>query len=217
MKRYWAIVALVFLFFLTFFLLVEYLSPTLFSNLDDSMENRNAAAAFLGIGLLAVDVLLPIPSSLIMISNGALFGIWLGTLLSVIGSLCAATVGFLIGRWGGPLVDRIVVPEERLRTNQLLDEWGWLAILITRPLPLLAETTIVMAGASMMGWKTMFLASVAGSIPVALLYAITGATAAGLDNLALSFGLVLLMAGLFWLVGRRFRTMFAGKLKGEVR
>jgi uncharacterized membrane protein YdjX (TVP38/TMEM64 family) len=45
------------------------------------------------------------------------------------------------------------------------------------------------------------LAALAGSIPGALLYALTGALAASFRNGALVFGLVLLVAVVFWLVG----------------
>jgi uncharacterized membrane protein YdjX (TVP38/TMEM64 family) len=45
------------------------------------------------------------------------------------------------------------------------------------------------------------LASFVGSLPPALLYALTGATTAALTSGVLMFGLVLLVAGIFWLVG----------------
>jgi uncharacterized membrane protein YdjX (TVP38/TMEM64 family) len=78
-----------------------------------------------------------------------------------------------------------------------------LAIIITRPVPILAETTIIMAGASTMKLKPMILAALTGSLPIALLYALIGATAASFNNTMLAFGLTLLMAGLFWILGRR--------------
>jgi uncharacterized membrane protein YdjX (TVP38/TMEM64 family) len=56
-------------------------------------------------------------------------------------------------------------------------------------------------GSSPLGWGRMALAALAGSLPGALLYAITGAVAARLQNGVLVFGLVLLVASSFWLVG----------------
>jgi high-affinity Fe2+/Pb2+ permease len=55
-------------------------------------------------------------------------------------------------------------------------------------------------------------AKLAGSFPVAVLYAVTGATAANWNNSILAFGLVLLMAGLFWIAGHRFRGTLFNKL-----
>jgi uncharacterized membrane protein YdjX (TVP38/TMEM64 family) len=65
-----------------------------------------------------------------------------------------------------------------------------------------------------MTWRTMFLAALAGSLPTALLYALTGATAANFENMVLSLGLALLMAGLFWLNGRPLQVARSNKLKG---
>ena len=87
-------------------------------------------------------VALPVPFSLVMVAHGALFGVAVGTtLLSVVGSTVAALVGFALGRRGGPLLTRLVPPEERVRADRLLTRWGTLAIIVTRPVPLLAETT----------------------------------------------------------------------------
>jgi uncharacterized membrane protein YdjX (TVP38/TMEM64 family) len=175
------------------------------------MGIRGINAALTGVGLLIADIILPVPSSLIMIANGALFGVAIGTFLSIIGNLGAALVGFFIGRRSEPVLARFVPPEERSRANHLLNEWGLLAIIITRPVPLLSETTIIMAGASTMDWRSMILATLAGSFPGAVLYALTGATAANLDNGILAFGLVLLIASLFWIAGHSLRRTTSNK------
>jgi uncharacterized membrane protein YdjX (TVP38/TMEM64 family) len=203
MLRYWVLVVLLLLFFLGAFLLVETLQPTFLSDPRVWMEARSVGAALAGVGMLVVDVVLPIPSSLVMILNGALFGILVGTLLSLLGALGAAIVGFLMGRRGGPLLVRFVPPADRERADRLLQDWGMLAIIATRSIPLLAETVIIMAGASSIPWRTMLLATLVGSLPMSLLYAITGATAATFANGLLSFSMVLLIAGLFWVIGRR--------------
>ena len=52
-----------------------------------------------------------------------------------------------------------------------------------------------MAGASPLGWRRVALAALAGSLPGALLYALTGAVAASFQNGALIFLLVLSVAG----------------------
>jgi uncharacterized membrane protein YdjX (TVP38/TMEM64 family) len=94
-----------------------------------------------------------------------------------------------------------VPPEERARADHILSRWGGLAIVVTRPVPLLAETVAIMAGTSPLGWRQATLATLAGSLPPALLYALSGATTAALTSGVLVFGLVLLVAGVFWLVG----------------
>jgi uncharacterized membrane protein YdjX (TVP38/TMEM64 family) len=206
MKRYWLLTGAMMLLFLALFGLAEWLHVPLLTDPGPWMGHPGWTAALIGIGLLIADVLLPVPASLVMIAHGALFGVVGGTLLSMAGALGAGAFGFWLGRRGGPLVDRLVPADERRQADALLRSWGDLAIVVTRPVPILAETLAILAGTSPMTWTRMLLATLGGSLPAALIYALTGATARTLDDVPLVFGLVLLVAGLFWLVGKRLRT-----------
>jgi uncharacterized membrane protein YdjX (TVP38/TMEM64 family) len=190
-------------FFIAIFFLVEALGVPLLVDPMPWLKHGGIWAALLGVALLIADVLLPVPSSLVMVAHGALFGIWLGTLLSLIGSTGAAVFGFWLGRRGGRLLTRLVTPAERERADRLLKRWGLLAIIVTRPVPLLAETVAIMAGASPLGWGRTIPAALAGSLPPAFLYALTGASASQFQNTVLMFVFVLAIAGIFWMIGRR--------------
>ena len=204
MKRYWIITGLLLAFFLSTFGVMEAMHVQFLQDPTGWMnQQRGGVAAAVGVGLLIADVFLPVPSSLVMIAHGALFGIPMGTALSLLGSVGAAVLGFGVGRRGGPMLARMVTEQEKVRADALLKKWGALAILITRPIPLMAETVAILAGASPMGWGKMTLASIAGSLPAALLYALTGATAKGFANSVLMFGVVILIAGIFWFVGKK--------------
>src|SRR5687767_1050027 len=185
MKRYLLIIAALIAVFTILFFIVEALGVPLLSDPTPWMKQGGSLAAGLGVGLLIADVLLPVPSSLVMVAHGALFGVVVGTLLSLLGSLGAALLGFAIGRRGGKFLEQVVTPAERARADYLLTRWGALAIIVTRPVPLLAETVAIMAGASPMSWSNVFLASLAGSLPPALLYALTGAAVANFQSTAL--------------------------------
>ncbi len=202
MKRYLLIIVALVTCFTVIFLIAEALGVPLLSDPTPWMKHGGLLTASLGVGLLIADVVLPVPSSLVMVAHGALFGVVQGTILSLIGSVGAAIFGFAIGRRGGRLLERIVTPAERARANALLQRWGALAVIVTRPVPLLAETVAIIAGTSSLSWRSLILASIAGSFPAALLYALTGAAVANLQNTALMFGVVLFVAGLFWLLGR---------------
>ena len=191
--------------FLLLFFLVEALGVPLLADPTPWLNRGGAWAATLGVALLVADVLLPVPSSIIMVAHGALFGVLIGTLLSLLGSTGATLFGFWIGRRGGKLLDRLVPPAERERADRLLKRWGMLAIVVTRPIPLVAETVAIMAGASPLTWGRTALAAMAGSLSPALLYALTGATAGRFQNTALMFLFVLLVTGIFWIVGRKIR------------
>lgn len=63
-------------------------------------------AAWVGVGLLVADIVLPVPSSVVMLAHGALFGVIPGAALSLIGRTGNAVVGVLIGRGAGNLLSR---------------------------------------------------------------------------------------------------------------
>jgi uncharacterized membrane protein YdjX (TVP38/TMEM64 family) len=208
MKRYLFVMSALIAAFTLLFFIVEALGVPLLSDPTPWMKHGGVFAAGLGVGLLIADVLLPVPSSLVMVAHGAIFGVVIGTLLSLLGSVGAALFGFALGRRGGKILERVVTPAERARADYLLARWGALAIVVTRPVPLLAETVAIMAGASRMNWSSVFFASLAGSLPPALLYALTGAAVANFQSTALMFGVIMLVAGLFWLIGRFLESFF---------
>jgi len=210
-KRYLLIVAALMAFFMISFFIVEALGVSLLSDPTSWMKHGGVLAASLGVGLLIADVVLPVPSSLVMVAHGALFGVVGGTLLSLIGSVGAALFGFAIGRRGGKVLERLVTPTDRTRADHLLSRWGALAIIVTRPIPLLAETVAIMAGASRMSWTNVILASLVGSLPPALLYALTGAAVANFQSTVLMFTVVVAVAGLFWLTGRLLESFLLAR------
>lgn len=201
MRRYWIAVASIFAVFMVLFVVAEALRIPLLTDPRPWLAGHTVPAALTGVALLIADVALPVPSSLVMIVHGAVFGAVVGAALSLIGSFGAALVGFAVGRRGGRLLDRLVPPHERARSNKLLARWGLLAIIVTRPVPLLAETTVILAGASPLGWRRSALASLLGSIPAAVLYALAGSAVAARANPVAVFVLVLLIAAATWVIG----------------
>lgn len=198
-------------FFLLLFFAVEALGFQLLKDPTPWMRRGGVLAAVLGVTLLVADVLLPVPSSLVMVAHGALFGVVTGTVLSLVGSMGAALFGFVIGRRGGRLLERLVTPEERARADKMLARWGALAVVVTRPVPILAETVAIMTGTSSLGWIRMVVASFAGALPPALLYALTGAAYANFQSLVLMFAAILLVAASFWLMGRLLDSLINRK------
>jgi len=216
MRSYWILLGLMSALFLALFGIVEALDVPFLTDPGPWLSGSGRwGAAAIGVGLLIADVFLPVPASLIMVAHGALFGIVGGTLLSLFGGLAASAVGFAVGRRGGPALHRWVPEDERRRADALLRKWGDLAVVVTRPVPILAESVAILAGTSPLGWRRFLVASAAGLLPVSLLYALTGATAAHLDSAFLMFGLVMLVAALVWLGGRRLRNEPKSDLEEE--
>ena len=203
MGRYWLVAGAMALTLLALFGVVQALGVPLLSDPEPWLRDGGARAAAVGVGLLVVDVLLPVPSSLVMVAHGHLFGVLLGTVLSLVGSVGAAAVAFGLGRGGRPRRARVASESERAHADALLARWGGVAIVATRPIPVLAETVAALAGASPLRWATLWVAATLGNLVPALLYAFTGATSARLDQGFALFGLVVLVTGLFWFAARR--------------
>lgn len=190
--------------FLVLFGLTEALGVSFLQDPSAWMSREGGlAAAAAGFGLLTADVFIPVPASIVMAAHGALFGAVPGAALSLAGSLAATLLGFAVGRRGGPLLARLVSPAEKARADDLLRKYGALAVLVSRPIPLLAETIAILAGASPMGWGRMAAAATAGALPACLLYALAGAASRSFGGGLLMMVPVLLLAGLFWWLGRK--------------
>ena len=203
MRHYLLAASAVMAVFLALFLIGKALGIPILEDPSPWLQQAGWWAGVIGVALLAGDVLLPVPSNLVMIAHGALFGVLVGMLLSLLGSMLAAVASFWIGRRGGRLLSLAVPADERAHANAILDRWGLLAIVVSRPLPLLAETILVLAGASSMSWRTAMVATFLGSIPPALFYAWAGAASIGFEGGAIVFGGVILLAALTGLAVRQ--------------
>lgn len=198
MKRWWSLAGLIALSMLLLFFIAN--ATGLAIENPDLLRKAGPYAALAGVLLLVADVFLPVPSSLVMIAHGTLFGVVRGSLLSLVGSVAATLTGFAVGRAGTNAIRRFVTPQQHERASQLLERWGLTAVAATRPVPILAETVSILAGGSRLGWWETTIAATAGSIVPAVAYAWAGAHAATVVNHAVVFAGVLLASALLWWV-----------------
>ncbi|HEV7920513.1 MAG TPA: VTT domain-containing protein [Thermoanaerobaculia bacterium] len=202
MKRYLFLLTSMAASFLLLFGIAEALHVPLLTNPMPWLKSAGIVAGAVGVGLLIADVVLPVPSSVIMIAHGALFGLWIGALLSLLGSVGASLTGFAIGRAGRDSVRRFVSDAEYARAAAILERWGIFALIATRPVPILAETVAILAGASPTGWWQMTIASVVGILPAALAYAAAGAMSRRPIDAIWVFLAVMALAFVTWTIGR---------------
>lgn len=189
-------------FVLLSFLIVEALGVPLLVDPSAWLYEGGIGAALIGGGLLLGDVFLPVPSSVIMIAHGAVVGIVGGTLLSLVSSVGGAMIGWWIGHRGKGRLQRLISPTGQQNANRLLGRWGVVAIVISRFLPIVAETVSIMSGTTSLGWRKVLMATTIGTLPAALIYAIAGSLATDLASGALVTGAVILLAGLTAIIGK---------------
>lgn len=170
--------------------------------------------AWIGVGLLVVDIVLPVPSSVVMLAHGALFGIVPGAALSLVGRTGNAVVGVLLGRGAGGVLGRRAVrrsTSDQTRGAELVQRWGLAAVVLTRPIPVLAESTLVAAAATGLRPVAVVAAAVIGALPEAVLYAVAGDVAASYANGAIVFVAVIALAAGAWAVGARIEARNTGR------
>lgn len=163
------------------------------------------AGAGLVVGLLAADLVLPVPSSIVMTFSGALLGFAAGAAASFAGSMAAAWIGFAACRWGG---QRMFARLAGARDLANVDAWfrrrGVVAIILSRPIPMLTEILSCLAGLSGLSTRTFLLANLCGHLPVSLLYAYAGARGAR-GEYGLAIFAILLIPAAGWVLAQRIR------------
>lgn len=139
------------------------------------------------IGLLASDVLLPVPSSVVCTLAGARLG-WLGgTASNWIGMTLGALVAFAIAKKWGPAVARwFSTPEQLQRTESLVKRYGAGVLMLTRGLPVLAEAGLLWLGMNGLSWRAMLLPMMFSHLVLALVYALLGHFAGSQDWLPIA-------------------------------
>ena len=204
MKKYLLITSIIFTILIALFLIAELLEIPYLAD-SSFAETAGWHICWIGVLLLGIDVLVPVPSSLVMITLGYTHGIFMGAVWSFLGVMTAAVFGFSLGRSAQRLVGNFVTDNERRQANSFIDRWGMVGIIVTRPMPLLAETIVLIAGTTGFTWKRLLIASALGNAPIALLYAWTGATARSINSAIWSFLFAVGIAGVFWAVNYGIR------------
>lgn len=172
------------------------LEPLAASWLDDP----GIGSAAIVVGLLVADVLLPVPSSFVMIFSGAAFGVAAGSALALAGSIAGEWLGFeLARRHGRGMAARLVGADEIDRLAGFFARHGTTAVIMTRPLPVVMETISIMAGLSTMSRRRFLGASLLGTAPIVVVYAYAGAVSRNVGSIVPAAVILATVIGAGWL------------------
>jgi membrane protein DedA with SNARE-associated domain len=142
-------------------------------------QQHSALLASATIGLLAADIVLPVPSSAVATLAGARLGWMPATACTWLGLTLGCGIGFHLARWwGAPLLDRCINPTDRTRLHRLLRDIGPAGIAVTRAVPVLAEATVLLAGAGGLPHRLFWTPAVLSNLALALAYTALGNWAA---------------------------------------
>lgn len=125
--------------------------------------------------LLTSDMLLPVPSSVVSTIAGARLGIAAATVASWLGMTLGSVLGFALARWfGEALARRFASREDLQRLEQVTGRFGPLALAVTRPVPILAEATVLLLGATRLAWRHFLPIACLSNLAIAFVYATLG-------------------------------------------
>lgn len=141
------------------------------------VERLGPAGPLAVILLQAAQVLFaPVPGQVLGLASGALFGPWLGTLYSMLGLLLGSFLAvWLVRRWGRPLVERLVDPQNLARIDRLSRRLGVPLLFLVFLVPFLPDDAILLiAGLTEMPTTVILLATLLGRLPGLLVSAFIG-------------------------------------------
>ena len=106
------------------------------------------------ITLLASDILLPVPSSVVCAVAGHQLGTVSGTLVTWLGMNLGAILGFAIARRWGPTVAMWISRTDDLdRAGNMAARFGPALLALARGVPVLAEATVLWMGMHGLSWR----------------------------------------------------------------
>lgn len=168
-------------------------------------SHSDLLTASLIIGLLATDILLPVPSSVISTLSGWQLGWWQGTLATWIGMNLGAVIGFALARKCGRPVALWFSKEQDLeRMRELSERYGPLVLVLTRAVPVFAEASVLMVGIHRISWRSFLPAIVLSNLGIALAYAAFGDYAEKNQWLPLALGVSIAIPVLMAAAAGRF-------------
>jgi len=161
-----------------------------------------------GLGLLVIDLFLPVLGTAVMSALGLVYGWFLGGLLSALGSIGAGMLAYGLCFRLGRRAARWFAGETGLEEGERLfrgELGGWL-VALSRWMPVLPEVVACLAGIARMPVRRFFLALCAGSVPMGFVYAWIGHS--GVQHPLVALGLSAGLPPMIWL---GFRFLYRAK------
>ena len=148
---------------------------------------------------------LPVPSSIVSTAAGVLLGLGLGAAVVWIGMMAGCLVGYFVGVYSAPLARRLVGPAGLARAAELANRYGAWAVVLCRPVPVLAEATVVFAGLVRAPIGRFLFVTAASNLGIAAGYAAIGAFSMRLDSFLMAFIGAIAVPGVALLAARWLR------------
>lgn len=158
---------------------LDLLSGTNVEPIRDYLLSFGVWAPVISAFLMVLQALaLPVPSSVLTLANGLLFGTFWGTLLSWSSAMVAAVLCYALSRLAGrPLVAKLVGERSLDFADRFFERYGKHAVLIARLIPGISfDVVSYAAGLSSIGLWDFVIATGIGQLPATIVYSFLGET-----------------------------------------
>lgn len=168
-----------------------------------SRENQAGGLIVIAVMLLAADSVAPVPSTLVVMFLAAKSG----PVAGIIGGTVGLSIGVLAAGWIGRVAVGRVAPKffpeaELARLRESLQQRLSLTLACWRSVPVMAETTVIIAAAAGVPVRRIFWATLLPNFVVSVIYSMAADDSAKTAILTFLATLVLSVA-LWWIFGRR--------------
>lgn len=188
--------------FLFLFIVFEISGLITLEKINYLVMGSGAFAAFIIVFFLVIDLVLPMPSTVLMTFSGVFYGFFIGTLINITGSFLASLAGFVITRkLGGTRL--LIDATEKRSMDEWFIKWGEGILVLSKMVPIISETMACFAGLTSISGRKFIILSLLGIIPVSVYYAYVGSTSQNFSEwlLPLFFGIAIPI--LIWTILKR--------------
>jgi uncharacterized membrane protein YdjX (TVP38/TMEM64 family) len=169
---------------------------------SELLQGYGVSSGLVGFVLMVMDLVMPVPGTVVMSALGFLHGVIWGGLIGFAGASVAGMLGYAIGsacpeRWAR----KFLGAKDYERGHRLFARGGGWMVAVSRAVPILPEALAVTAGMVRMPWRKFLLAMTCGNLPMAFVFAWVGASGKSHPKLAVVLSLALpaiLWAAAWW-------------------
>lgn len=168
------------------------------------LESAGPWAWAAGIGLLASDIILPVPGTIITSALGYIYGTFIGGLIASAGLTAAGLIGYGLGRCFGERIARKLLGDGDFeRGERLFTKGGGWMVALSRSLPILPEVISCTAGLVRMPFRNFLVSLICGSLPMGFVFAAIGS--AGREAPAWAIALNVVVPAILWAMAAKLR------------
>jgi uncharacterized membrane protein YdjX (TVP38/TMEM64 family) len=135
-----------------------------------------------------------------------LFGFWRGLAVIWVGMILGCAIGYAFGARAAGAARKLVGSDSLAKAGKVMEQHGSWALVICRPIPVLAESSIVFAGLVRSPVTPFIWLTTLSNLGIAIAYAAVGAFSMKTESFLWTFVGAIALPGVAMLIGKLFVT-----------